>query len=140
VKPVEPVELLGVVLAWPAPRVTPGGARIGGGLGRVRLDADGRVVEAAWSGQATVNRDRRATAAGQRVRLVRDARGTYRATLLERVVDPATGNATPPPPRPPPVPLPALLARAVAAALACGESPWTIAARHGVSVERVLAR
>jgi hypothetical protein len=133
------VELLGVVVEWPAPRVSPGGVRTGGGAGRVRLDPDGREVDAAWSGQATLHRDCRPTASGQRVRVTRDGRGTYRATLLERAVDPATGNATPPPPRPPPAPLSPLLARAVAAALARGESPWTIAARHGVPVERVLA-
>ena len=39
----------------------------------------------------------------------------------------------------PPEPLPGALARAVAAALACGESAWTIAERHGLPVARVRA-
>jgi hypothetical protein len=127
-----PKDLLGVVLSWSAPVITPSGYRKGGTVGRVKLD-DGRMVEARWSEQATIQAQRRPTAVGQRVSLSRDGRWGYRATLVERVVARST---TPTPER---APLPPLLARAVAAALAAGESPWTIAARHGLDVRQLSA-
>jgi hypothetical protein len=51
-----------------------------------------------------------------------NARRSTRATLRELV---------------PPRAIPAVLARAVTAALAAGESLWTIAARHGLAIEQV---
>jgi len=92
--------------------------------------------DAHWSGAATLDIFLRPTAEGQRVALSRDAQGIYRATLVERANAP-TVAITPPPTRASLSSLPPTLARAIAAALALGESPWTIAARHGIAVERV---
>jgi hypothetical protein len=131
-----PTDLLGTVLTWPPTTVSPrAGNRTGGGAGRVHLD-DGRIVEARWSGVATMDICLRPGAEGQRVSLSRDKQGIYRATLVERVE--VAGKKTAPPPRRALTPsIPPTLARAIAAALALGESPWTIAARHGISVELV---
>jgi hypothetical protein len=134
-KPRHVGELLGTVLEWSAPVTSPSGYRTGGGAGKVRLD-DGNVVPARWSGQATLCQDRRPSAKGQRVAVSRDSGGRYRATLVESAAG-AIGPTLTPPRRAPLRPLPETLRRAVGAALALGESPWTIAARHGVSVEQV---
>jgi hypothetical protein len=104
-------------------------------MGHVRVD-DGRIVEARWSGAATMDVSLRPGAEGQRVCLSRDGQGIYRATLVERV-EPVSENTTPPPKRTKVTSVPPSLARAIAAALARGESPWAIAARHGIPVELV---
>lgn len=135
-RPSQPQDLLGTVLSWPSAIISPrAGNRSGGGMGHVRVD-DGRVVEARWSGAATMDVSLRPGAEGQRVCLSRDGQGIYRATLVERV-EALTENATPPLRQAPVTSVPPSLARAIAAALALGESPWTIAARHGISVELV---
>jgi hypothetical protein len=135
-RPPKPGDLLGVVVSWPPPTVSPqAGNRSGGGAGRVRLEG-GSVVDARWSGAASANIFVRPDAEGQRVRLSRDTQGVYRATLVERG-EVATKNPTAPPRRKPLAPLPETLRRAVAAGLAAGESPWTIAARHGIAVEQL---
>ena len=131
-----PMDLLGTVLSWPPTTISPrAGNRIGGKVGRVRLD-DGREVDAHWSGAATMDIFLRPAAEGQRVALSRDGQGIYRATLVERANAP-TVAITPPPTRASLSSLPPTLARAIAAALALGESPWTIAARHGIAVGQV---
>jgi hypothetical protein len=122
------VDLFGTVVEW------------GKGDGTVGLD-DGRTVRARWSGEASKMPDRRPGAPGERVRVTRDSSGIYRATRLARAPGELPGGPfgwrKPAPPRPAPPPLPPMLLRAVQGALAAGESAWTIAARHGVSVERV---
>ncbi len=127
--------LSGVVVSWPAGAMDSSGRRRGAKVGRVRLQ-DGRIVAAQWSGAATMNARQRPTAEGQRVALSRDAQGVYRATLVEPA-DVMNGSSPPLPKRAPLQPLPETLRRAVAAGLAAGESPWTVAARHGVAVEQV---
>jgi hypothetical protein len=130
-----PTDLLGTVLTWPPTTISPlAGNRTGGGAGRVRLD-DGRIVRVRWSGAANMDASLRPGAEGQRVCLSRDKQGIYRATLVERVE--LESVITEPPPKRAPASIPPTLARAIAAALALGESPWTIAARHGISVELV---
>jgi hypothetical protein len=135
-RPSQLQDLLGRVLSWPSATISPrAGNRSGGGAGRVRLD-DGRTVEARLSGAATMDVALRPGAEGQRVSVSRDGQGIYRATLVERV-EGVTENATTPPKRGPVTSIPPTLARAIAAALARGESPWTIAARHSIPVELV---
>jgi hypothetical protein len=129
--------LEGTVIEWTATEISPrAGNRLGGATGTVRLD-DGRIVPARWSGKAALD-PRWRPAVGGRVTVERDAQGLCRVTAVERA-EATPRAATAPPRRVPPAPLPESLRRAVAAAIARGESPWTIADRFGIDVSRVRA-
>jgi hypothetical protein len=95
---------------------------------RVRLDSGREFV---------ARRDElagRRAGPGDRVRLVR-GRAPRAVAVLEDLEAKASG--APATPSAPARALPQTLARAVAAAVAAGESAWVIAARHGIAVEQV---
>jgi hypothetical protein len=97
----------------------------------VKLDVSGREFVAGRTEPSS-----RLVVVGDRVRLLSRGTGSRNVAMLDEAKSPGAPTS---PSRPALRPLPETLRRAVDAAVAAGESPMTIAARHGISVDQVRA-
>jgi hypothetical protein len=122
----EAADVFAVVTAW--------AGKVGKERGHVRLD-DGTEVRVRIGHRAATRV--RSPAVGERVRVVIDRAGKRRVFPIDEQARANTWRAPTTPKTP--APLPPMLRRAVEAELRRGDAVFTVAARHGVDVQRVLA-